>query len=392
MMKTVQGWAVVATTVTVLGLSLAGSAAAQIKVGVTLSTTGPAASLGIPEKNTVTLFPKEIDGQKVEYIVLDDASDPSTATKNARRFVDEDKVDVIIGSTISPNSLAMIDVAAEKGTPMISIAGASRIVEPMDAKRRWVFKTPQHDSLMAEGIIAHFAAAGGKALAVIAQSDAYGEGWLAELQKFAAARDVKIVALERYNRADTSVTAQALKVMAAKPDAVVVVGAGTPAALPQKTLRERAYNGPVYQTHGVANNDFLRVGGKDVEGTILPAGPVLVAAQLPESATRTAAMDYVKRYEEAFGKDTVTTFGAHAWDAMLLLRNAVPGALAKAKAGTPEFRTALRDALEGTKNVTVSHGIMSMTPDDHNGMDARSRVMVKIEKGRWTLIPVGKAQ
>nr|WP_246265540.1 ABC transporter substrate-binding protein [Aromatoleum diolicum] len=392
MMKTVPGWAVVATTVTILGLSIAGSAAAQIKVGITLSTTGPAASLGIPEKNTVTLFPKEIAGQKVEYIVLDDASDPSTATKNARRFVDEDKVDVIIGSTISPNSLAMIDVAAEKGTPMISIAGASRIVEPMDAKRKWVFKTPQHDSLMAQGIIDHFAGAGGKALAVIAQSDAYGDGWLAELQKFAAARDVKIVALERYNRADTSVTAQALKVMAAKPDAVAVVGAGTPAALPQKTLRERGYNGTVYQTHGVANNDFLRVGGKDVEGTILPAGPVLVAAQLPESATKTTAMDYVKRYEEAFGKDTVTTFGAHAWDAMLLLRNAVPGALAKAKAGTPEFRTALRDALEGTKNVTVSHGIMSMTPDDHNGMDARSRAMVKIEKGRWTLIPVGKAQ
>ncbi|MCK0510994.1 ABC transporter substrate-binding protein [Aromatoleum buckelii] len=392
MKKTVPSWAVVATAVTVLGLSLAGSAAAQIKVGITLSTTGPAASLGIPEKNTVTLFPKEIAGQQVEYIVLDDASDPTTASKNVRRFVDEGKVDVIIGSTISPNSLAMIDAAADTGTPMISIAGASRIVEPMDAKRKWVFKTPQHDSLMAEGIIEHFTGAGGKALAVIAQSDAYGEGWLAELQKFAAARDVKIVALERYNRADTSVTAQALKVMSAKPDAVAVVGAGTPAALPQKTLRERGYSGSIYQTHGVANNDFLRVGGKDVEGTILPAGPVLVAAQLPVSEIKTVAMDYVQRYEEAFGKDTVTTFGAHAWDAMLLLRNAVPGALAKAAPGTPEFRTALRDALEGTKDLTVSHGIMTMTPDDHNGMDARSRVMVTIEKGRWALIPESKAQ
>ncbi|KON80423.2 ABC transporter substrate-binding protein [Azoarcus sp. PA01] len=392
MKKTVPGWAVVATAITVLGLSFAGSAAAQLKVGITLSTTGPAASLGIPEKNTVTLFPKEIAGQNVEYIVLDDASDPTTASKNVRRFVDEGKVDVIIGSTISPNSLAMIDVAADTGTPMISIAGASRIVEPMDDKRKWVFKTPQHDSLMAEGIIEHFAAAGGKALAVIAQSDAYGDGWLAELQKFAAARDVKIVALERYNRADTSVTAQALKVMAAKPDAVAVVGAGTPAALPQKTLRERGYDGPIYQTHGVANNDFLRVGGKDVEGTILPAGPVLVAAQLPASEIKTVATDYVQRYEEAFGKDTVTTFGAHAWDAMLLLRNAVPGALAKAAPGTPEFRAALRDALEGTKNLTVSHGIMTMTPDDHNGMDARSRVMVTIENGRWTLISASKAQ
>ncbi|MCC4118208.1 ABC transporter substrate-binding protein [Aromatoleum toluclasticum] len=390
-MKTVPNRAA-ATLATLLALSFAGPAAAQIKVGITISTTGPAASLGMPEKNTATLFPKEIAGQKVEYIVLDDASDPSTATRNARRFVDEDKVDVIIGSTISPNSLAMIDVAAEKGTPMISIAGASRIVEPMDAKRKWVFKTPQHDSLMAEGIIDHFARSGGRSLAIIAQSDAYGDGWLTELQKHAGARDVKIVSVERYNRADTSVTAQALKVMAAKPQAVVIVGAGTPAALPQKTLRERAYGGPVYQTHGVANNDFLRVGGKDVEGTILPAGPVLVAAQLPESPVKAAALDYVRRYEEAFGDNTVTTFGAHAWDAMLLLRNAVPTAFAKGKAGTPEFRSALRDALEATKNLTVSHGVMTMTPDDHNGMDARSRVMAKIEKGRWVLIPDGKAQ
>ncbi|TAH48357.1 MAG: ABC transporter substrate-binding protein [Betaproteobacteria bacterium] len=377
---------VAAAALAILALTSAGSAMAQLKVGISLSTTGPAASLGIPEKNTVTLFPKEIAGQKVEYIVLDDASDPSVATKNARRFVDEDKVDVIIGSTISPNSLAMIDAAAERGTPMVSIAGASRIVEPMDAKRKWVFKTPQHDSLMAAGIIEHFARTGGKALAVIAQSDAYGDGWLAELQRFAAERGVRIAAVERYNRADTSVTAQALKVMSAKPEGVVIVGAGTPAALPQKTLRERGYSGPIFQTHGVANNDFLRVGGKDVDGTILPAGPVLVASQLPDSEVKNVAMDYVRRYEEVFGKDTVTTFGAHAWDAMLLVRNAVPTALAKAKPGSPEFRSALRDALEGTKDLTVSHGVMTMGPNDHNGMDARSRVMVTIDKGRWTII------
>jgi branched-chain amino acid transport system substrate-binding protein len=367
---------------------LATPAWAQLKVGITLSTTGPAASLGIPEKNTVTLFPKEIGGQTVEYIVLDDTSDTTIATKNARRFADEDRVDVIIGSTISPNSLAMIAVAAETSTPMISIAGASRIVEPMDAKRKWVFKTPQHDSLMAEGIVDHMARSGTRTAAIIAQADAYGDGWIAELQKHAAAHHVKVAAVERYNRADTSVTSQTLKLLAVKPDAVVVVGAGTPAVLPQKSLRERGFTGVVYQTHGVANNDFLRVGGKDLEGTILPAGPVLVATQLPESSpVKAAAGEYVKRYEEAFGKDSVSTFGAHAWDAMLLLKQAVPGALAKAKPGTPEFRAALRDSLEGIKGAVVSHGIMSMTPDDHNGMDARSRVMVKIENGRWKLLP-----
>jgi branched-chain amino acid transport system substrate-binding protein len=365
----------------------AASAQAQIKIGIDLSTTGPAASLGIPEKNTVTLFPKEIGGVKVEYLVLDDASDTTTATKNARRFIDEDNVDAIIGSTISPNSLAMIDVAAEKTTPLISIAGASRIVEPMDAKRKWVFKTPQHDSLMTEAMIDHMVKHGRKTLAVIAQGDAYGDGWLNEITKQAAAKGMKVVAVERFARTDTGVTSQALKLIAAAPEAVIVVGAGTPAVLPQKALRERGYTGPIYQTHGVANNDFLRVGGKDVEGTILPAGPVLVASQLGASANKAVAIDYVQRYEEAFGKDTVTTFGAHAWDAMLLLKQAIPVALQKAKPGTPEFRAALRDALENIKDLTVSHGIMTMTPDNHNGLDARARVMVTIDNGRWKLLP-----
>jgi branched-chain amino acid transport system substrate-binding protein len=366
---------------------LAATAHAQVRIGIDLSTTGPAASLGIPEKNTVTLFPKEIGGVKMEYLVLDDASDTTSATKNARRFIDEDNVDAIIGSTISPNSLAMIDVAAEKTTPLISIAGASRIVEPMDAKRKWVFKTPQHDSLMTEAMIDHMVKHGRKSLAVIAQGDAYGDGWLNEINKQAAAKGVKVVATERYARTDTGVTSQILKLTAAAPEAVIVVGAGTPAVLPQKALRERGYAGPIYQTHGVANNDFLRVGGKDVEGTILPAGPVLVASQLGASANKVVATDYVQRYEEAFGKDTVTTFGAHAWDAMLLLKQAIPLALQKAKPGTPEFRAALRDALESVKDLTVSHGVMTMTPDNHNGLDARARVMVTIENGRWKLLP-----
>ena len=366
---------------------LAGSASAQIKIGVDLSTTGPAASLGIPEKNTVTLFPREIGGVKIEYLMLDDASDTTTATKNARRFIDEDKVDAIIGSTISPNSLAMIDGAAENSTPLISIAGASRIVEPMDAKRKWVFKTPQHDSLMTEAMLEHLVKQGRKSVAVIAQGDAYGDGWVTEITKQAAAKGVKLVATERFVRTDTSVTAQALKVMSAAPDAVIVVAAGTPAVLPQKAMRERGYAGPIYQTHGVANNDFLRVGGKDVEGTILPAGPVLVASQLGASPVKSVAMDYVQRYEEAFGKDAVSTFGAHAWDAILLLEQAVPIALQKAKPGTAEFRAALRDALEGIKDLTLTHGVMTTTPDNHNGLDTRARVMVTVDGGRWKLLP-----
>ncbi|WP_028998943.1 ABC transporter substrate-binding protein [Azohydromonas australica] len=359
-------------------------AQADINVGVTLSATGPAASLGIPEKNTVALMPKTIAGQKVNYIVLDDASDTTAAVSNARKLVSEHKVDVILGSTTTPNSLAMIDVAAEAQTPMISMAASARIIEPMDAKRKWVFKTPQNDIMMSLAIAEHMAAAGIQNVAFIGFSDAYGEGWYQEFAKAAALKKLKIVANERYARTDTSVTGQALKIMSAKPDAVLIAGSGTPAALPQKTLKERGFNGKVYQTHGVANADFLRVGGKDVEGTLLPAGPVLVADQLPAShPVKKSAQAYVAAYEAAQGKGSVSTFGAHAWDAGLLMSSAVPAALKKAQPGTPEFRAALRDALEATKEVAGAHGIFTMSPNDHLGLDQRARVMVKIENGAW---------
>ncbi|WP_066332280.1 ABC transporter substrate-binding protein [Azohydromonas lata] len=363
-------------------------AQADINVGVTLSATGPAASLGIPEKNTVALMPRTIAGQKVNYIVLDDASDTTAAVSNVRKLVGEHKVDVILGSTTTPNSLAMVDVAAEAQTPMVSMAASSRIVEPMDAKRKWVFKTPQNDIMMSLAIAEHMASIGVQNVAFIGFSDAYGEGWYQEFSKAAALKKLKIVVNERYSRTDTSVTGQTLKILAAKPDAVIIAGSGTPAALPQKTLKERGFAGKVYQTHGVANGDFLRVGGKDVEGTFLPAGPVLVADQLPAGdPVKKSAQAYVAAYETAHGKGSVSTFGAHAWDAGLLVAAAVPVALKKAQPGTPEFRAALRDALEGLKEMPGAHGIFTMSPTDHLGLDQRARVMVRIENGTWKYQP-----
>ncbi|MFA7268523.1 MAG: ABC transporter substrate-binding protein [Sterolibacterium sp.] len=359
---------------------------ADINVGVTVSATGPAASLGIPEKNTFTLMPTTIAGQKINYIILDDASDTTKAVTNAKKLISEDKVDAIIGSTITPNSLAMIDVVAEAETPMIAMAASARIIDPMDAKRRWVFKTPQNDAQMAIAITQHMSKAGIRSVAFIGFSDAYGEGWWNEFSKMAEARKLKIVANERYSRSDTSVTGQVLKLIAANPDAVLIAGSGTPAALPQKSLKEKGYKGTIYQTHGVANNDFLRVGGKDVEGTWLPAGPVLVASQLPDSnPLKKSASEYVKKYEAAHGAGSVSTFGAHAWDAGLLLANAVPIALKKAKPGTKEFRTALRDALETTKELPGAHGMFNMSTSDHLGFDQRAYVMVQIKDGKWKL-------
>ncbi len=367
--------------------SLAFGASADLNVGVTVSATGPAASLGIPEKNTIDLLPKTIGGQKVNYIVLDDASDTTTAVKNAKKLISESKVDVIIGSTTTPNALAMIDVAAEGETPMIAMAASARIVEPMDEKRKWVFKTPQNDAQMSTAILEHMTNNNVKTVAYIGFSDAYGEGWWNEFSKLAEVRKIKLVGNERFNRTDTSVTGQVLKIIAAKPDAILIGGAGTPAALPQKSLKEKGYKGAIYQTHGVANNDFLRVCGKDCEGTVMPVGPMLVASQLPaDNPVKKSAQEYVSKYEAAYGAGSVSSFGGHAWDAAMLLSNAVPVALKKAQPGTKEFRAALREALENAKNVAASHGVFNMSSSDHLGLDQRARVIVRIENGGWKLI------
>jgi branched-chain amino acid transport system substrate-binding protein len=376
------------TLIAAAAVLAAGAALADINVGVTVSSTGPAASLGIPEKNTIALMPTTIAGQKVNYIVLDDASDTTKAVANTRRLIAEDKVDIILGSTTTPNSLAMIDAVAEAQVPMISMAASARIVEPVDAKKRWVFKTPQNDIMMSLAIVSHMADAKIKTVGFIGFADAYGEGWFNEFSKAAGIKGISIVASERYARTDSSVTAQVLKLVGAKPDAVLIAGSGTPAALPAAALVERGYTGKVYQTHGVANNDFLRVGGKNVEGQLLPSGPVLVAEQLPAGhPVKKSAQDYVARYEAMYGKGSVSTFGAHAWDAGLLMAAAVPAALKKAQPGTPAFRAALRDALEQVKELPGAHGIFNMSPGDHLGLDQRARVMVKIEKGAWKYQP-----
>jgi branched-chain amino acid transport system substrate-binding protein len=362
---------------------LASTAYAQIKVGVTMAATGPAASLGIPQKNTVSLLPKEVAGQKIEYIVLDDASDTTTAVKNTRKFITEDKVDLVIGSSITPNSLAMIDVVAENEVPMISNAASTQIVDPVDAKRHWVFKTPQNDAQMASAIAEHMAKHGVKTVGLIGFSDAYGDSWIKEFGKAAQAHEIKIVATERFARTDQSVTGQVLKITGANPDAVLTLGSGTPAALPQRALKERGYKGKLYQTHGAANADFLRVCGKDCEGTYLPVGPILVAEQLPDSnPIKKPAMEYKNAYEKAFGGQ-VSSFGGYMWDAGLIFAHALPEALKKEQPGTPAFHKALRDAIEAVKGLATSQAVVNMTATDHLGLDERSRVMVQIVDGKW---------
>ncbi|PXW29413.1 ABC transporter substrate-binding protein [Paraburkholderia caballeronis] len=370
------------------GLASPALALAQVKIGLVLSLTGPAASLGIPARETAAMLPAEIAGQKIQYIVLDDASDTTQAVQDTKKLIDEQHVDAIIGSSITPNTLAMLDVVAQGETPTISLASSARIIDPVDAKRRWMFKTPQTDAMMAAAIMEHAAAHGVKTIAYIGEADALGETFYTEVLKSAQQHQIKLVASERFNRTDPSVTGQALKIVAVHPDAVVVGAAGTPAALPPKALKERGYKGLVYHNHGVGNRDFLRVCGADCNGTFMPASPVLVASQLPtDRPGRRLALDYISRYEARAGEGSVSAFGAYTWDAGLLLGSAIPVALKTAAPGTVEFRRALRDALESTRELPDTNGVVNMSSTDHLGLDQRARVMVEIRDGKWVYQP-----
>ncbi len=365
---------------------LSSAAQADIRIGVTVSATGPQASLGLPEKNAIKLLPTEIAGQKVETIVLDDASDTNRAVTNTRKLISESNVDLIIGSSTTPNTLAMIDVAAEGKTPVISLASSARLIEPMDAQRRWIFKTPHSDSHMASLIAEHAAAHGVKTIAYIGFANALGEAFLTEVQRFADLKHIRITDTERFSPTDNSVTAQVLHLLASKPDAVVIGGSGTPAALPARALAERGYAGKIYFNHGVSNNEFVKLCGKDCDGAYVPTGPVMVANFLPDSdPVKKQALDFARRYEAKFGKNTVSIFSAYTGDIGLLLQRAVPVALKRAKPGTPEFRAALRDALENVRDQPTSSVIVNMSRQDLVGLDQRARVMAQIRNGQWRL-------
>ena len=356
---------------------------ADINVGVIASLTGPAAALGAETKKAVAMFPTTVGGEKVNFILLDDGTDPTNAAKNVRKLISEDKVDAILGPNLIVTANAMADIANTEKTPMVSVA-------PLDVsgdKRAYVFRSEPAAELMVNRIVADMVEHGAKTVGFIGFSDSWGELLLKALQK-ATEGKMQIVATERYGRADPSVQAQILKVMAAKPDVVFVGASGTPAAMPQITLRERGYKGAIYQSHGVTNKEFLRVGGKNVEGALIPVGPVLVAEQLPDShPNKKAAMAFVKELEAKNGPDSRSTFAGATWDAWLLAQNGIVAAQkAKHKPGTPEFRAAVRDGIEKTSKLVGTNGVYTMGASDHAGYDASSIVLIKVENNHWKLV------
>jgi branched-chain amino acid transport system substrate-binding protein len=375
---------IIALAAAVLG---AGSAQAQIKIGITMSASGPGAALGQPQSKTVAALPKTIAGQAVTYFALDDESDPTKGAQNARKLITEEKVDVLIGSSLTPVSLPLIDIAAEAKTPLMTMAAAAVLVLPMDTKRKWVFKVVPNDDIMANAILKYIAKTGVKTLGYIGVSDAYGEGYYKVLSEVAPKLGITLTGHEVYARSDASVTGQVLKILATKPDAVFVASAGTPAVLPQKALRERGYKGPVFQTHGVATEEFIKLGGKDVDGAVFTGEAFTVVNDLSaDSPFRKVTANFIDAYKAANGGVIPSIFGAHLWDSMTLVEHAIPAALKVAKPGTPEFRAALRDEIEKTKDLALNNGLSNMTPDNHNGYDERSAFLIKVQDGAFKLV------
>ncbi|MEK8046283.1 ABC transporter substrate-binding protein [Ideonella margarita] len=364
-------------------LGLASLAAqAEVTIGVSLSLTGPLSSLGLPQQATLALWPDRVAGEPIKLVILDDASDTSAAVKNARRFVSEQQVDLMLGSSGVPGVLGMAGVATEGRTLQLAFAPAPRQGGPED----WTFTLPQPVPLMSDALAARMVRDKVRRVAFLGWNEGYGEMWLNAFTASARQAGLEIVATERFSPVDTGITAQALKVLATKPDAVLVVGAGSAAAMPQIQLKERGWTGPIYQTHGAGSPDLLRVGGKAMEGTVLPAGPVLVAEQLDVgSPVRPVAMDYVTRFEKLKGANTRSQFGAHAFDALKVLERIVPVALKRARPGTPAFRQALRDALESEKDIAISHGVLNYSRSNHLGYDDCGVAMLRIHQGRFVV-------
>ena len=365
-------------------LALAWPALAEVTIGVSIGSTGPGASLGVHLRNTFSLLPKTLGGEPVKYVILDDASDPTHAAKNARKLVTEDQVDALMGSSTVPSALQMTQVAAEAKTPMITFTPVFGLTPE---RLRWTFVVPQPTELMMGAIAQHIKARNLRTVAYIGFSDAWGDIVYKALDSHAAASGFTIITNERYARADTSVTGQTLKILAANPDAVVVGGSGTGAALPHIALVERGYKGPIYHNHGTVNAEFIKVGGTRVEGAIAATGPLMVPEELPANhPSKAISGDFIKRYETAFGAGSRNAFAGYSYDGVALLNAAIPVAMRKAKPRTPEFREALRAALENVQNVVGTHGVYNLTPANHNGVDERARVPVIVQSGAWKLL------
>src|SRR6201987_2699328 len=381
-MRKFQLCAAVAVSLVALPTIPAAAQTGEITIGISITTTGPGAALGIPERNALDFVPKEIAGYPLKGIVLDDGGDPTTATTNARRFVTESKADIIMGSSITPPSIAVSNVANEAGIPHFGLAPLP--ITPESAK--WSVDMPQPVPIMGKVLYEHMKNHNVKTVGYIGYSDSYGDLWFNDLKKQGVPMGMTVVDEERFARPDTSVTGQVLKLVAANPDAILVGASGTAAALPQAELRDRGYKGLIYQTHGAASMDFIRIAGKAAEGVIMASGPVMSPETQPDSAlTKKPGLALNTAYEAKYGPNSRSQFAGHSYDAFEVLKRVIPTALKTAKPGTPEFREALRQALLTERDIAASQGVYNFTEKDRYGLDDRSRILLTVKDGEYML-------
>jgi branched-chain amino acid transport system substrate-binding protein len=354
----------------------------EITIGITITTTGPGAALGIPERNALDFVTKEIAGVPLKVIVLDDGGDPTNATTNARRFVTESKADIIMGSSITPPTIAVSNVANEAGVPHIGLSPFP--ITPERAK--WSVAMPQPIPIMGKVLYEHMKAHNIKTVGYIGYSDSYGDLWFNDFKTQGMLMGLTLADEERFARPDTSVTGQVLKLVAANPDAVLVGASGTAAGLPQTELRARGYKGLIYQTHGAASMDFIRIAGPAAEGVLMASGPVMDPEDQPDSAlTKKPGLALDTAYEKKYGANSRSQFAGHSYDAFLVLERVVPVALKTAKPGTPEFREAIRQALLSERDIAASQGVYNFTEKDRYGLDDRSRILLTVKDGKYVL-------
>lgn len=376
-----------AAALATVAVILPSAQAADLKVGLSVSLSGPNSSLGVPYAKgmqAALAYKGEVNGRKIQLVVLDDGSDPTTAGRNARKLVEEEKVDVLMGTSGVPAAIAMAQVGRDSKTALIGLTPI--LLDP--AENAWVMTVAQPTQLMIDAVVERMKRNGVKSVGYIGFSDAWGDLVYAALTKAAAAQGITVLGNERYARSDASVTGQVLKLLALKPDAVMTGGAGTPGALPFLALQERGFKGGVYGQHGLINPDFVRVVGAAGQGALMPTGPVIVAEQLPsDHPSRKIGLDFRAVFQKVNNAPTTDAFSAYSFDGWLVFADAASRAIGKAEPGTPEFRAALRDAIFSTKELVGVHGVYTFKPGNLYGVDERARVIVKLDNGQWKLAP-----
>lgn len=352
------------------------------KIGAVVDISGNSSSLGLPERDTLLMQVEKlnaaggIDGHPVELTILDNKSDETEAVLAVKKL-NEQKVLAVLGCSSSGPSMAMINTVQSEKLPMISMAAASTIVEPVK-DRYWVFKTAQSDLVTVKNIIGYLKEKGLTRVAFLYMNNAYGDGGKNVFVKEAAAAGIQIVVEEKFEASDKDMTPQLTRVKASAAQAVIVWAIPPSASIITKNFRDIGLSIPLIHSHGVGNQNFIDLAQGAADGVILPIGKLTVADQIPDSdPQKQVLLNYINDYTQKY-QTAPNSFGGYAADAFSLLVDAIQ------KAG-PD-RAAIRDQLEKTQNFVGVSGVFNLSAEDHNGLGADSMVLVQIQNGQWQLL------